>query len=55
MRVFAWSKRKREKFFLDRPIRAFRNGWTRLGAFGAGFFCAWVLRLVSGRDWVEGA
>lgn len=36
MRVFAWSKRKREKFFLDRPIRAFRNGWTRLGAFGAG-------------------
>lgn len=27
---------KEIKVFLDRPIRAFRNGWTRLGAFGAG-------------------
>ena len=29
---------KERKVFLDRPIRAFRNGWTRLGAFGAGPF-----------------
>lgn len=34
--MYSLGASEREKSFLDRPIRAFRNGWTRLGAFGAG-------------------